>query len=182
MTRRPQVLVITPDFPPEEGAIQILSHRIVSSMRTFEPTVVTLGAANAKAFDDQQGFRIVRVPHAPATRALTILALNATATATAIRERPDVVLCMHIVTAPAAALIRLRRHSPYVQYVHAMELGTRPSLARFALTRADRVVAVSRYTRELSLAAGAPPERIVLIAPGVDLPATVRPERQRRDR
>ena len=76
------------------------------------------------------------------------------------RQRPDVVLSTHIVASPAAAWIRHQLGVPFVQYVHAKEVGAKPGLARFALTRADRVVTVSRYTSRLAMAAGARPERV----------------------
>jgi phosphatidyl-myo-inositol dimannoside synthase len=80
------------------------------------------------------------------------------------------VLSTHIVVSPAAALLRRQLGIPFVQYVHAKEIGVRPGLARFALTRADRVIAVSRYTRGLAVAAGARSARVALINPGVDAP------------
>ena len=173
---RPRVLVITPDFPPAKGGIQLLSHRIVSSFRTLEPTVVTLGHPDAAAFDHGQALRIVRTRRSLGTRAFTILGLNVTAISLALRERPDVVLSMHIVASPAAALLRRQLGLPFVQYVHAKEVGARQRLARFALTRADRVVAVSRYTRGVAMAAGAPGDRVALINPGVDVPVGARTE------
>ena len=178
MTPLPRVLVITPDFPPAKGGIQILTHRVVTALRGLEPTVVTLGQADAKTFDRGQPFRIVRTPATLGTRTLSIAGLNAMAAMVGMRERPDVVLSMHIVAGPAAALLRRRLGIPFVQYVHAKEVGARPALARFALARADRVVAVSAYTRGLAVSAGANPGRVALINPGVDLPARSDPERR----
>jgi phosphatidyl-myo-inositol dimannoside synthase len=174
MSERPSVLVITPDFPPAKGGIQILSYRIVSSFRTLKPTVVTLAHPAARAFDQRHTFRVLRVRSAPGLHPLAILALNATSVALAFDERPDVVLSTHIIAGPAAALIRQQLGIPFVQYVHAKEIGARPGLARFVLTRADRVVTVSRYARELALTAGVSPSRIALINPGVDKPEPVR--------
>ncbi len=170
MSTRPTVLVITPDFPPAKGGIQILSWRIVSSFTALEPTVVTLAHAEAEAFDAREGYRVVRVHTPRGLRTLAIAALNATAVALALDERPDLVLSTHIIAGPAAALIHHQLGIPFVQYVHAKEIGARPDLARFVLTRADQVVTVSRYARGLALAAGVSPSRIALINPGVDCP------------
>ncbi len=180
MATLPRVLVITPDFPPAKGGIQILSQRVVSGLHGLAPTVVTLGHADAAAFDRQQPFRVVRTHATPGTRTFSIAGLNATAGLLGLRARPDVVLSMHIVAGPAAVLLRRRLGIPFVQYVHAKEVGARPGLARFALTRADRVVAVSRYTRGLVVAAGANPDRVALISPGVDLPPAASLDRDRR--
>jgi phosphatidylinositol alpha-1,6-mannosyltransferase len=179
MNALPRVMVITPDFPPAKGGIQILTHRVVSAMRELEPIVVTLGQPGAAEFDREQNFRIVRTRATPSTRRFSIAGLNATAGMVGVHERPDVVLSMHIVAGPAAALLRRQLGVPFVQYIHAKEVGARPALARFALTRADRVIAVSHYTRDLALAAGANPARISLIYPGVDLPAGSPAPRQR---
>jgi len=87
-----------------------------------------------------------------------------------MRFRPDVVLSAHIVVAPAAVAIRRLTGVPFVQYIHADETRARPRLARFAVSRADAIVAVSRHARDLALGAGAPPGRTHVIPPGVDPP------------
>ncbi len=165
------VLVVTPDFPPSRGGIQVLTHRVVCGWDDVDPTVVTLDAPGAGEFDRRQGFPIIRVPTLPALRPATISALNATTVLVASRRRPQAVFSSHIVAAPSAAFVARHVGVPYVQYVHAKELGAKPDLARFALTRADAVIAVSDYTRGLARGAGAPEDRIELINPGVDLPA-----------
>ncbi len=167
---RPTALVITPDFPPANGGIQLFTQRVVAAWRELEPLVVTLGHPDAARFDREQGFEILRVPaHGPRVAAVT--ALNAAALGLAARRRPAVVLSAHIVAAPAAAALRRRRGVGFVQCCYADELTARPGLARFAVTRADRIVAISAHTRELALAVGAPAQRVVIIHPGVDLPA-----------
>jgi phosphatidyl-myo-inositol dimannoside synthase len=169
---RPRVLVLTPDFPPARGGIQVLTHRIVSSWERVEPVVVTLDHVGAEAFDARQPFPVVRVPSPTrgAARASAIVALNLAALRTARATKPSAVLASHIVTGPAAALLRRWSGLPWLQYVHAKEVGARPGLAAFAVRRADVTVAVSRYTRSLALAAGAPPARVRTVNPGVDLP------------
>lgn len=170
MGTEPRVLVLTPDFPPAPGGVQLLVERIVRHASRLRARVLTLDGPGAGAFDAASGLdvRRVRVPtgrHRPA-----IGALNAVAVAEAVRFRPAAVLSAHIVTAPAAAMIGAALGVPFVQYLHAEELGARPALAAFALRRAAVAIAVSRYTRELALAAGAEPGRVHVIHPGVDLP------------
>ena len=167
---RPRVLVLTPDFPPAKGGIQTLTERIVSSFTRLDPTVVTLVHRDGPAFDADLRYRVVRVDWRVPNRPFTIVGLNATAAGLGLLARPSIVLSMHIVASPAAALLRHNLGIPFVQYVHAKEIGAKPGLARFALTRADRVVAVSEYTRDLAITAGARAERVVLIHPGVALP------------
>jgi phosphatidylinositol alpha-1,6-mannosyltransferase len=71
--------------------------------------------------------------------------------------------------------------APVTQYVYAKELTNRPKLARFAVTHAAATIAISDHTTGLAIRAGAPPDRVVKIEPGVDLveacPATARARR-----
>jgi phosphatidylinositol alpha-1,6-mannosyltransferase len=171
--RRRRVLVLTPDFPPSPGGIQLLIHRLVRSIPGVEAHVVTLDSPGARAFDASEPITITRTPRGHAPRRTSILMLNGEALRQAMAFRPDVVLSGHIVTAPAAAAIRASLGAPFVQYLHAQEIGAKPALARFAVRTADTSVAVSRHTRNLALRAGARPERLVCVPPGVDEPDSI---------
>jgi phosphatidylinositol alpha-1,6-mannosyltransferase len=157
-------LLITPDFPPARGGIQVLMHRLVQHVPDASFRVVTIGHADAPAFDADAPFDIIRISASPLPWACSIATLNLRALAEGRAFRPDVVISGHIVTSPAAVAIR----RPWVQYIYAKEMGARPSLTRFALSRADATVAISRYTRSLALSAGVRPERVELVPPGVD--------------
>lgn len=165
-------LVLTPDFPPAPGGIQLLVHRLVVNFEAVESRVVALGGQGAAEFDAAGGIDVTRVA-AKGTRRnrLAVARLDLAGVRQGLARRPDVVISAHVVTAPAAALLRAARGVPFLQYLHADELRTRPALARRALARADAVVTVSRHTREMALGADCPPARIEVIPPGVDLPA-----------
>jgi phosphatidylinositol alpha-1,6-mannosyltransferase len=169
MDSEPRVLVLTPDFPPAPGGIQLLVHRIVRHADRLRMRVVTLDSPGARDFDATSGLDVQRVGLS-AGRQVAVAALNARALGEAGRFRPAAVLSGHIVTAPAAALIAAALRIPSVQYLYAREVGARPGLAAFAVRRADATVAVSAYTRELAAANGAAPARVHCILPGVDLP------------
>jgi phosphatidylinositol alpha-1,6-mannosyltransferase len=168
----PRVLVLTPDFPPAPGGIQLLVHRIVRHADRLRVRVVTVDGPGARRFDATSGLDVRRVGLG-AGQPLGVAALNARALGEAVRFRPDAVLSGHIVTAPAAALIATAMRIPVVQYLYAREVGDRPRLAAFAVRRADAAVAISAYTHELAVAVagGAQPARVHRILPGVDLPA-----------
>jgi phosphatidylinositol alpha-1,6-mannosyltransferase len=168
MAARPYVLVLTPDFPPEFGGIQLLMYRLVSHFEHVTPTVVTVRSHGAGAFDREQPFRIVRAP-SPSPRG-RIAALNAGAVIEGVRLRPDVVLCGHIAASPAAWSLRQALRIPYVQYLHGREAVNRPRLTVGGLRSAAAVVAVSRYTERLARRYGAEEWQVHRIAPGVDLP------------
>ncbi len=167
MSSEPRLLVLTPDFPPAPGGIQLLVARIVQHVERLRPRVLTVGGPGTHEYDAAHDLDVRRVR---GQQRRAIAALNAVALAQAARFRPAVVLSAHIVTAPAAAAIRAALRVPVVQYLYAEELGNRPALTAFALRRADGAVAISRYTHELALKAGADAARVQLIPPGVDIP------------
>jgi phosphatidylinositol alpha-1,6-mannosyltransferase len=173
MAAEPRVLVVTPDFPPARGGIQVLLHRLVHNWRRVRVRVLTLDQDGSGAFDDGSGLDIRRVGGSGGLRRASIAVLNARIPAEALRFRPDVVVSAHIVTSPGARMARRVRRVPVVQYLYALEMGARPGLAASAVQWADAIVAISEHTRGLAIAAGADPGRIQCIPPGVDLPERV---------
>jgi phosphatidylinositol alpha-1,6-mannosyltransferase len=172
---RPRLLLIAAVFPPEVGGIQLLTARLAQHLTGFETRIVAPAAP--EPVDDAP--QVLRAPastlrlRGPAR----IGALNAYAATAARGFRPDVVISMHIATAPAAWMLG----APYLQYVYASELAPRPGLARRALRRASRVVSISSYSRDLALRHGARSEQTIVVLPGVDQPAAPpRPEEHLR--
>jgi phosphatidylinositol alpha-1,6-mannosyltransferase len=137
--------------------------------------VVASRAAETGEPTDVPGVPVRLVPNDPRGGRKATLALNASAAAVALRHRPDVVLAMHVRAMPVARLAALSVGSRTVVVVHAKEMGEQPGLARAAMRWADRVVAVSGYARDLALDAGAPPDRIRIVHPGVTPPTESAP-------
>src|ERR1700693_229963 len=104
--RLPRLLVITPDFPPARGGIQVLVHRLVTGLQGFDTRVVTLDGPGADRFDATTGMRIRGVWSAGRLRGARNVALTARALSEARSFRPDLTLSAHIVASPAAAAIR----------------------------------------------------------------------------
>jgi phosphatidyl-myo-inositol dimannoside synthase len=172
-----RALVVTPDFPPGPGGIQLLAHRLVTHMKSITCRILTLQAPGGASWDGSQGLDVRRVSDRP-DRRLGILRLNAAGVMEARRFRPHVILLMHIIAAPAAAIIADTRDIPIVTYMHAREVPARPKVAALAARKSARIVAVSRYTADLAIAAGAAPDRIRVIPPGVDWRASQSVERR----
>lgn len=170
-----RVLLLSPDFPPAHGGIQVVAHRLARHLHARVRTV-TLETPGAAEFDRAAGLDTRRVRIRRGARRLAVAALNVRAVATALRFRPDVILSAHIVMAPAARLLQRALGIPFVLYVHADEVRGRPGLAAFGVRHADAVIAVSRHASELAIAAGAPAERVHVIPNGVDLPDAVKRE------
>jgi phosphatidylinositol alpha-1,6-mannosyltransferase len=176
---RRRLLVLTPDFPPAFGGIQLLVSRLVESFERFEVRVVALDEPGAESVDRAADLEVVRTRRSLIPKASNLL-LNAGGVREAIRFRPDVVLAAHIIVAPAAALIQRVAGAPFVQYLHGHEIAARPRLARFAVKSAAASIAVSSYTARLATDIGADAARVHCIPPGVDLPSSRRGERDAR--
>ena len=162
-----RALVLTPDFPPAHGGIQRLAHRLVTHLEGFEVRVLTLAPSNGAHHEGEEQTDVRRVATG-SDRRTGVVRLNAAALTEARHFRPDVVLAMHVVAGPAASAIRRVLRVPVVTYLHAKEVPRRKRLARYVVRHSDRIVAVSRYTAGLAVAAGADPTRIEIIPPGVD--------------
>ena len=170
MAGPPRVLVLTPDFPPAYGGIQLVMDRLVRSWDRTLPRVVTMDARNGRA--DDGPIEVVRVPRPLwMSRPAAVGLLNGMAVVEALRFHPDVILSGHVNLGPAALAVARTRHVPFVQYVHGREAVIRPRLSRYTLRGAAAVIAVSRYSAALAVRYGAEPARVHRIPPGVDLAA-----------
>ncbi len=166
-----RLLVLTPDFPPARGGIQVLLHRLLTGLEGFDIRIVTLAGEGAGEFDAGSALSTRRVQVPARAGQLRNVALDAVALREAIAFRPALTLSAHIVTSPAAALIRRVFGARTVQYFYAKEIGNKPRLAAFAAHHADACISISAYTSQLLREHGARPSLLRQIAPGVDLPA-----------
>jgi len=157
-----RVIVATPDYPPATGGIQRLIGELVSRA-AWESLVVTRGHVD---FVDARATHRVKVW--PASSKASQLLLNAAVLRRGQQWRPDAVLSGHIATSPGALALGRVLGVPVLQYVHAKEMKDRRRLARFALSRVTATIAVSAHTAQLAMKAGAPPNRVTTIEPGVD--------------
>lgn len=173
MGRLPRVLVAAPAFPPQVGGAELLAERVATNLRGFDVRVVALAHPEAERFDSDLPVDVVRAALRNGDRHCLKL-LNATVLREAARFRPNVLLSIHVSVIPAAIALKALR-VPLVQYIHAKEFGVYPRVTRAAMRRADAIVAVSRYTESLAEGAGAPPERVHRVLPGVDSPHVAGP-------
>jgi phosphatidylinositol alpha-1,6-mannosyltransferase len=162
-----RVLLVTPDFPPAPGGIQLVMSRLAENLAA-QTRVVTLGFDGATPLVPAAADVVVAGDLARGGNKVANARLNAAALAAAVRFGPDVVISGHAVAAPGATVAARLRRVPVIHYVHADEARQRPGLVRFAMRRGDAIVAVSAHARELALEAGAVANRIHVINPGVD--------------
>jgi len=158
-----RILVLTPDFPPARGGIQHLALRLTEHLAA-DIRVVTLGAA----LDDDTALNVRRVRSLRPSGLAAVAALNVGGLREGLSHPPDAILSLHIFAAPVAMALARLLGRPWFQYAYAMELTQKPGLARFALGRADAIIAISEYTRSLALDLGADGDRVHIILPGVD--------------
>ena len=171
MAARPRLLILTPDYPPAPGGIQLLSERLAEGIERFQTRVLTLASTGAADYDHNHASAVRRVGAGALPHAGRLALLNAAAVREALRFRPQLTLSMHIVASPAAAAVKRALGVPVVQYFYADEIGARPALAAFAARAANAGVAISGYTADLVRAAGAKHASITIIPAGVDVPA-----------
>jgi phosphatidyl-myo-inositol dimannoside synthase len=154
---------------------------LVRHWQRIDARVLTFDAPGAGEFDRAEHVEIrrVRSPEILGHRGARAW-LNTAAVVEALRFRPDAVLSAHIVTSPAAWLIRRALMVPFIQYLHLGEVNARPRLAAFAVRHATGVVAVSRSTAVVALARGANPDRLHVIPPGVAVPVPATAPRSAR--
>jgi phosphatidyl-myo-inositol dimannoside synthase len=164
-----RALVVTPDFPPAVGGIQTVMSEVLCHAEGVAPRVVTLRHDGAGSFDAGLDFTVRRTTGAPFGYRVGIARLNAAAVLEALRFRPQVILSGHVVTAPAAVLIRRLLGVPVVQYLYGYELAARPRLTSFAVRHANVNIAISRYTKELAVGAGAAADRVHVIPVGASV-------------
>lgn len=96
-----------------------------------------------------------------------------------MRQAPNLVVATHLNFAPAAALIKRWRGTPYWVVVHGVEAWNLADAARIeALRRADKILAVSHYTRDRLLKEQEiERDRVVLLANTCDAERfTIRPK------
>jgi phosphatidylinositol alpha-1,6-mannosyltransferase len=130
--------------------------------------VLAPAVPGAAAFDATSGVRVVRLRGARISQFVWLLQLAAATLFRSLVFRPDVIVCGHVVTGPAALLAKSLFNVPYVVFTHAFEIRRR-RLRRpvtQVLRRASLVVANSRFTRDSVLQHGVPQERVRVVHPG----------------
>ncbi len=175
-----RILLLTWDFPPARGGIQ--NWMLELARRLPEAAVRVLAPAwpGDDAFDAGSGISIARLRSARRSQAVWLLELGARTLAECLIRRPDLIVCGHVITAPAALAARRLLRVPYVVFTYGYEIRRRRSrqVVGRLLRGADMVIACSRFTRSAVLGHGLAPERVRLLYPGAD-PERFNPEPHR---
>ena len=165
-----KVLLLTWDYPPARGGIQIWMFELARRLPGAEVMVFAPAVPGSEAFDAKANVRVRRIGGVRMGQRVWLLRLAAVTIARSLRWRPDLIVCGHIVTAPAALLAKWLLRVPYVVFTYAYEIRRkgRRHLAGFALRRSALVIASSRFTEASVRVHGVSPERVRILHPGVD--------------
>lgn len=163
-----RALLLTRNFPPLVGGMEQLNRRVFAALET-RYQVGLVGPRGCSA-------------HVPATTCTIEVAHQslpkflAGALAAAVRAarslRPGLVVAGSGLLAPHARLVARIGSAPYAVYVHGLDIVVRHPVYRLgwlpAIRAADRVVANSRHTANLAIAAGVSADRIRIVSPGAE--------------
>lgn len=165
-----KILLLTWDYPPARGGIQMWMCELARRLPDADVTVLAPVMPGDRAFDVESGCRVHRIPGARAGRWAWQSRLGMAALRRSVAWRPDLIVCGHVITAPAALLVHRLLGIPYVVFAYGYEIRRkrRRRLAGMFLRRAAVVIACSAFTESAVLALGVPPERVRLLYPGVD--------------
>lgn len=182
-----KILLFAASFPPPEvgGSIEYL-YNIVNNMPANTVTINTANAFPEQSivFDKYFQQRVIRYNfiHHPMEaykrsklrRAWHYIAWPFVALWLIIRQRPDIVHIGEANTAGLAALIAGRLlNIPYLHYVYAEEITLyrsswlRSKLFWLAVRRAQAIITVSEYSRQLLIDGGILPDRIHKLIPAI---------------
>jgi len=187
MTRPMRLLMVTPRFAPLTGGVETHVREVADRLtrRGHEVTILTTDAVGDLSRDERVGdLRVVRVPAYPMNRdyywAPQVYRVASSGTW-------DVIHCQGIHTfVPVLGMTAaIKAKTPFLVTFHSGGHSS-PIRARMRrlqwlavaplLRRAEKLIAVSQYERQLfSSVPGIPRERLVVIPNGGDLPLVGRP-------
>ncbi len=191
-TDRLDLLMVTPNFPPDIGGMQTYSVELARQFadRCDRFAVVAPRRPGCKRVDADLPFEVVRCRSLGDNLALSGILPVARA---ARRERLPIAFCTHWSAAFAALNAPGGWPGAVVCAAHGKEILLKPferfgplqyvydRMRRHVFRRADRFVAVSRFTASLLSRAGVDPARIGVVGNGVDpdffTPDVARPAR-----
>ncbi len=165
-----KVLLLTWDFPPGKGGIQIWMHELARRLPDAEVRVLAPAAPGDRAYDATAGLHVRRLGAARWSRSAWQAELTLRTLGSCLTWRPDLIVCGHVTTAPAALAARWLARTPYVVFTYGYEIR-RKRLRRtlsLLLRHARQVISCSEFTRHAVLALGVPADRTRILYPGVD--------------
>jgi phosphatidylinositol alpha-1,6-mannosyltransferase len=165
-----RVLLLTWDFPPARGGIQTWMLELARRLPDARVHVLAPAQRGDREFDRTSGVQVSRLASARLGLWAWLAVLCLRTLWYCLVDRPDLVVCGHVVTAPAGLLARRLLGIRYAVFTYGYEVRRRrwKRLLGLLLRGASALAACSRFTRDAVLALGVPPERVHVVYPGVD--------------
>ena len=165
-----KILLLTWDFPPARGGIQTWMLELARRLPDARVHVLAPAQRGDRKFDRTSGVRVSRLASARLGLWAWLAALCIRTFWYCLVDRPDLVVCGHVVTAPAGLLARRLLGIRYAVFTYGYEVRRRrwKRLLGALLRGASAVAACSRFTRDAVLALGVSPERVRILYPGVE--------------
>ncbi|MDA3799635.1 MAG: glycosyltransferase, partial [Kiritimatiellae bacterium] len=161
-----KVLFLSWNFPPVLGGIEYVVEHLYKGLKKLGHSV---SAITSHCDDVEEDSNVYRCKKA-GLKSYVIYSFFASFKF-CLKERPDVILCGSIVTAPAAFVSSLIFRIPYLLLMHGSDILYGGKLyqfcVRFLVKHASRLAANSENTKRLLIAAGCKESRIDVIYPGV---------------
>lgn len=176
------ILVLSELFLPTKGGTAVWAAEVYPRLGGKEIHIVTADVAGARQFDAAHPntvhrLRLRRLPWLRPESLAIYGRLFAASLLSAVTHRFDAVHAFRALPEGLVGwLVARGTFRDFAIYAHGEELtgwgnGAKYRTMRFALRRADQVIANSEHTRETLRAMGVADDRIVVIHPGVDVAA-----------
>jgi glycosyltransferase involved in cell wall biosynthesis len=151
-----------PGFAGFGGGIGAFSRELAKALRDLGHDLRLIGKVDRPG--TWEGFPLWGCGGAPAP--LRTLCLASGAVAACVRHRPDLIISTLVNFGPAAHLARTLTGTPFLLVAHGVDVHEALAPARRAALRAaDRIVAVSAWTRERVLGVGRIDDERVIVVP-----------------
>ena len=176
-----KIHVWVPDYTSAIGGIQTFSRFLVRGLRDiFRDAEIAVLSKNDTSYPDPGSDPANRfTPLGWWHPKLRTLAFVDELFHAAIRERPDFIITAHVNFAPVAYWLQKLFRIPYVAVGHGVEvweIRSRP--VRSALQAANRLIAVSHFTRERMASTLGVEEKRIILLPNTFDPEQFYPERK----
>lgn len=172
-----RLLVVSSEFPPGPGGIGTHAYQLSRQLCSLGWSVTAVApqdyvdAKEARAFNDRQGFRIIRLPSVQDSRFRRVRRIGLIQKLIT-RENPTVVMATGERAVWLTSALAQIYSFPWVAIGHGAEFGAtraaRRTLTKWAFSHATAAVCVSNYTHERMLQMGARPARSTVIHNGAD--------------
>lgn len=171
---RMRLLLLSSEFPPGPGGIGTHAYQLADNLcsRGWKVTVVArqdyADTTEIRAFNQQQQFRVVTLPHIQMTL-LDAVQRWQIARHCVIKEKPDLLVASGSKATWIAAA--LPTDIPRIAIGHGTEFGFSGwqwMLTKWAFQRMEHVVCVSNYTKEYMLNKSIQPKAVSVIHNGAD--------------